>query len=48
MTFGILETMVMEPIDAMRAEHDPGHDEIDAQWITERIALGGWVDTAEK
>ncbi len=36
----------MDRIDRARAEQN--QNQVDANWITERIALGGWVETAEK
>jgi len=45
-TFRILESTPMDRIDRARLEQN--QNQVDANWITERIALGGWVETAEK
>jgi hypothetical protein len=37
----------MDQIDRTIAEQQPA-TEVDANWITDRIALGGWVETPEK
>ena len=36
----------MDQVD--RAITEQNQDEVDANWITDRIALGGWVETPEK
>jgi len=36
----------MDRIDRARAEQN--QNQVDANWITERIALGGWIETPEK
>jgi protein-tyrosine phosphatase len=36
----------MDQVDRALAEQN--QDEVDANWITDRIALGGWVETPEK
>jgi protein-tyrosine phosphatase len=45
-TFRILKNTLMDQVDRALAEQNQG--EVDANWITDRIALGGWVETPEK
>src|SRR5215475_1394025 len=40
------ESTPMDRIDRARAEQN--QNQVDANWITERIALGGWIETPEK
>jgi hypothetical protein len=46
MTFRILENTLMDQVDRAIAEQN--QNEVDGNWITDRIALGGWVETPEK
>ena len=46
MTFRILENTRMDHVDRALAEQHQG--EVDANWVTDRIAVGGWVETPEK
>lgn len=38
----------MDQVERVTAEENSKNNEVDANWITDRIALGGWVETPEK
>ena len=47
-TFRILENTNMDQVDRAIAEQKHAEREVDANWISDRIAVGGWVETPEK